>query len=112
MLGRGVDKAADLAAARKVLAARSQHDNGQCRIGLGPLASGLRGHEIEAYVIHPTSAGVPREHRRAKPAGKDGPVPSLLKPDSLIYCDGLFNILVMRRELRLQNAGILSIAAR
>ena len=50
MLGRGVDKAADLAAARIVLAARSQHDNGQCRISLGPLASGLRGHEIEAYV--------------------------------------------------------------
>ena len=37
--------------------------------------------------------------------------PSLLKPNSLIYCDGLFTILAMRRELRLQNAGILSIAA-
>jgi hypothetical protein len=38
--------------------------------------------------------------------------PPSSNPDSLIYCDGLFTILAMRRELRLQNAGILSIAAR
>jgi len=30
------------------------------------LARWLRGHGIEAYVIHPTSVAVPREHRRAK----------------------------------------------
>src|ERR1700757_1276812 len=34
MPARGIDKAADLAAARKVLAARTQHDNGHYRIGL------------------------------------------------------------------------------
>jgi transposase len=30
------------------------------------LARWLRGHNIEGYVIHPTSVAVPREHRRAK----------------------------------------------
>ena len=30
------------------------------------LARWLRAHEIEAYVIHPTSVAVSREHRRAK----------------------------------------------
>jgi transposase len=30
------------------------------------LARWLRAHEIEAYVIHPSSVAVPREHRRAK----------------------------------------------
>jgi transposase len=30
------------------------------------LARWLRGHGVEAYVIHPTSVAVPRQHRRAK----------------------------------------------
>jgi hypothetical protein len=73
VLGRGVDKAADLAAARKVLAARSQHDNGQCRIGLGPLASGLRGTKLR-----PTSSTRRASACRASTGGqrRTGPLSS------------------------------------
>src|SRR4051794_11236443 len=38
------------------------------------LARWLRARGVEAYVIHPTSVGVSREHRRAKKGPVDNPV--------------------------------------